>query len=607
MANSLWHFGLLFTSLLGWGLLTHYKLRINVAFIPIFLFSSITATLFCAGLLNILPLMANLIFFGGLILSLIFSYLLIRKKTLLKVGKLFCPSTIFFMVAIVYLMILLKGVYLTHYDNFSHWALIVKEMYLMDGLPDRTTVISFKNYPPGTAVFIYYILKIVGFAESYSLMAQGFLIVACLTVLFVFTSWKKPLQLTLTLIVAFILITINTESIFNLLVDTVLGMLAFTSAIITYYYRNNWKKIVQVNTPILILLVLVKDSGKLFLALNIILIIFFIHHYELNGKLSNIIKTKMLLKTTSLVLLIPIFLSYLWVKYTQKVYDTSYSENKFALNFEKFNLQSESDELKNTLFPKMIDQFIDTDSSLFQIYFWLNIGMIVVAIVLAVLKKKTPKRIIFTFLYTNGAFLAYILSLFLMYLFLMPYDEAINLASYSRYLTTIILYFGGITMTTLVLELSGLNKGLNKTALTALIAVLFLFPINSNNAHALIQKPDLSNSIRTKVKPAVEKILSQGEPNPWIMYYSPQSKNDYGYLLYVALYDQLSKNYIIAHSCNTEEEQRHFLSGLTQSNYVVVLENDLSSCMNTFIPAYASEGVYKVVKENDEISLELLE
>lgn len=607
MINSLWHFGLLFVSFLGWGLFIHHKLRIHVAFIPIFLFSSITVVLFFSGLLNILPLMVNIIFWGGLLLSSTFCYSLIRKKVSLKISELFCPATIFFIAAIIYLMILLKGVFLIHYDNFSHWALIVKEMFLMDGLPDRTTVIYFKNYPPGTAIFIYYVLKIVGVAESYSLMAQGFLIAACLTVLFIFTSWKKPLQFILTLITVFSLITINSESLFNLLVDIILGMVAFTTAIISYYYRNDWKKIVLINTPILLFLVLIKDSGKLFLLLNVFLILLFIYHNTLKNKVLNPVRTKILFITTSLVLFLPVFISYLWVKYTQKVYDTLYSENKFALSLEKFNIQNKSDALKDTLFPKMLEQFFDVNSNIFQTYIWINVGMIMGFVIFLVLKKSVSKRIIFTFLYTNSALLVYTMSLFMMYLFLMPEDEAINLASYSRYLTTIILYFSALAMTALVLELGELNMGINKIAVAAFMAVLFLLPVTSENAHAMIQKPDLSISVRAKVKPAIEKVLSQGELKPWVLYYSPQSKNDYGYLLNLALYEQRSRNYVIMTSCSTEENYGHFLSALERVQYVVAVEKDLSNCMNSFIPSTDPAGVYKVIKKDGEISLKKLD
>ena len=55
-----------------------------------------------------------------------------------------------------------------HYDNFSHWALIVKSMSLTNSFPSfKTDVIMFTSYPPGSAVFIYYFINIIkGFRDK---------------------------------------------------------------------------------------------------------------------------------------------------------------------------------------------------------------------------------------------------------------------------------------------------------------------------------------------------------------------------------------------------------------------------------------------------------
>ena len=76
-----------------------------------------------------------------------------------------------------------------HYDNFSHWALIVKSMSLTNSFPSfKTDVIMFTSYPPGSAVFIYYFIKLVGVTESNAIFAQILLILASITTIF---NWKN--------------------------------------------------------------------------------------------------------------------------------------------------------------------------------------------------------------------------------------------------------------------------------------------------------------------------------------------------------------------------------------------------------------------------------
>jgi hypothetical protein len=57
---------LLFLSLAGWGMCFLYKIKVHPAFIPLFLFSSVTTVLFGAGLLHRMPLAANIIYYSGL-------------------------------------------------------------------------------------------------------------------------------------------------------------------------------------------------------------------------------------------------------------------------------------------------------------------------------------------------------------------------------------------------------------------------------------------------------------------------------------------------------------------------------------------------------------
>ena len=262
--------------------------------------------------------MVNLIFFIGLMYFIFCIFILWKKKFSIK--SLLVPSLFSFILFTVCFVLLLQDLILIHYDNFSHWGLLVKEMFRINGLPDGTTQVTFRNYPPGSAVFIYFVGKIIGFTESHALMAQALLIAANLSVLFVFCKWKRVGHLLLTGITSIVLLVIIKNHLYNLLVDTLLGLTALSMSIIAFYYRNNWKMSLIINTPLAILLILIKDSGKFFLIINLILIVWFIYEYYFKGKHNKRVIGKIFYYVVIFLIAIPLGLNFLWIKYTQKVY-----------------------------------------------------------------------------------------------------------------------------------------------------------------------------------------------------------------------------------------------------------------------------------------------
>ena len=77
------------------------------------------------------------------------------------------------------------GMELTHYDNFSHWALVVKYLLCAGGLPGADAVlVPFRNYPPGTAVLLYYFCRWLGHGQGVMLLAQTGLLLACFAAVF---------------------------------------------------------------------------------------------------------------------------------------------------------------------------------------------------------------------------------------------------------------------------------------------------------------------------------------------------------------------------------------------------------------------------------------
>lgn len=151
--------------------------KVKVWFVPSVSMTGIGLVLFWGALAGALKQTADLLLLGGLAGSVIFLILLCRKKIrfpgLSLCGVCFAAGTTVF----VWLTLDLK---LVHYDNFSHWALIVKYLLSADQLPGADTeLIPFRDYPPGSSLFIYYICRYAGHSQGVMLLAQNILILAC--------------------------------------------------------------------------------------------------------------------------------------------------------------------------------------------------------------------------------------------------------------------------------------------------------------------------------------------------------------------------------------------------------------------------------------------
>lgn len=72
-----------------------------------------------------------------------------------------------------------------HYDNFSHWALVVKKIIETNRFPNGfDEIITFKEYPLGSAIFIYFFTKFTNTNESTQMLAQAYMMLVCIMPLF---------------------------------------------------------------------------------------------------------------------------------------------------------------------------------------------------------------------------------------------------------------------------------------------------------------------------------------------------------------------------------------------------------------------------------------
>lgn len=76
-------------------------------------------------------------------------------------------------------------IYLNHYDNYSHWATIIKFLYPEEWLPDvHDTLISYTSYPMGSSLLVYFATYLAGYTDSVLMIGRFALILSCIYAMF---------------------------------------------------------------------------------------------------------------------------------------------------------------------------------------------------------------------------------------------------------------------------------------------------------------------------------------------------------------------------------------------------------------------------------------
>ena len=258
---------LLLISNIGYYTFLERKTKIEKLFIPICLVAVQIVILFIAGLFNILLVTSIIIYIIGILLFIKYIYLLIKKEVTFKIDY----NYILFFLFIFLLYFLVKDMWFTHYDDFSHWALVVKTMLINNRIPNALdTVIDFKSYPLGSSLFIYYFSKMVGNTEGILMLANNYIILCALLPLTKYIKNKISYIFFLVFINFIFCLNIRINS---LLVDTLLPCFAFATLFFIHSEKENSFYLLY-SLALLSALILIKNSAIYFIVIDIIYIIY---------------------------------------------------------------------------------------------------------------------------------------------------------------------------------------------------------------------------------------------------------------------------------------------------------------------------------------------
>lgn len=224
---------------------------------------AVIALLFLAGVGNLLWLGAWVLVVGGIALGLV----ALASPPRVSSDKLFVPLLI--VVLAVGLLLVSRPAGYFRWDEFSHWGVIIKHLVEVNSLYEGRSLL-FPDYPPGLALFAYFIAIPSGLTEPDAVYACG-LFLLCLTS--VLTAYRSPLEATAALALAYLLSFALGTGPATVLIDFPLGV-AF-GAMICIYLSESGKspaKGIALATLPAVALVTLKAAGMSLAVIAIIVI-----------------------------------------------------------------------------------------------------------------------------------------------------------------------------------------------------------------------------------------------------------------------------------------------------------------------------------------------
>lgn len=544
---------LLIGSMTGYLLLFTHKFHVRIQFAPALYCAWTSHLLFLAGCLQILPQTVWIWLAGGIFLLAAAFRRNWRpdRHSLIVYGAFVC--------VLVWFFFLLQGAHMTSYDNFSHWATVVKDMLRENRLPDsQDALIRFQSYPLGSSLFIYGICTVTGAAEGIMLWAQVCMDISFLFCLFVFVQKTNWYLTVVPVLYGLWALTVN-NSIYELRVDTLLPLCGTAAFAMIYAYRKEPVKASDCAAGMWMLLLQIKNSGIFF---YLVCLLFFLL-YERKALL------QLKLRFFCGGILAPVLTLFLWKGHVATAFSDGMS-SKHSMNlahFEEMAAKKSADDIRE-IGLHILSRFGDPASIEVKMALLLTVFLFVVAVLCY--RSGQAKKIVWLLVSCLGCLALYTLSLYAMYVFSMPMAESARLASYDRYMLSVLIFICGIA----AVVVTEISSRCTKTSLLRMLCAVQLLFVILLTGHAakklplLYKQPDFAKSKRSQLQQMIrENGITEGQS---CLIYCNRSDDDARYFFYLTRYELWSDEILVVQP----EEWKEKASALTDYDVLMVWDPD---------------------------------
>lgn len=416
MIVTLLKLGLLLLSYLGYWEFFRGRCRMNVYFAPAFTIAAQFAVMFLPGLLNFLPEAVWALYLGGFVLLID----ALRREKLGFVRHYINWGYALLFLALAVMALAFRGKIVTWFDNFTHWAVAVKNMLAADRFPTfAQEAVTFTTYPLGSTAMIYYFCRFTSSEEDFWMLAQGFMLLCMLLPMFACGKKNGFISAIFLALMGNFLLCYNIP-LTELLVDTLLPLAG--AAMLLFLHRECLREEAPLSAyfalPILFWVMNIKNAGLLLVVTGVGLLLWY---SKKQGR-----ETKPVI-VTALILLSGYFL---WERHCDYVfYNNTISQHEISLDYFSIHLG------EKTLADAWQIICLTAQAMVFRRELLYVLGLLAVLWVLTWLlapQRKKQLRDLTAFL--GISFVVYAVSLMAMYISSMSLMAALELQSIDRYI-----------------------------------------------------------------------------------------------------------------------------------------------------------------------------
>lgn len=247
-------------SLTGYCLAAKRHLGYAIQITPFFTLSLLICILYTATFFNVLSEVSMSLIWVGAGLFLVETL----QATSLRILR--HPVMISFWIISIILWFIMQPAILNAWDEFSHWGVISKHLYLTSQFAKPGSIVTFLDYPPAEALGHYFFYKYMGYSEGIAYFAQGLLL---LTPLLCF--WQKSAKW-MWILVFMLFFNFAHGILPHLYVDPILGVF-FGMTLVSYFLSEKKSSDILRLIPMCMVLVLLKGAGILLASIIVLTIL----------------------------------------------------------------------------------------------------------------------------------------------------------------------------------------------------------------------------------------------------------------------------------------------------------------------------------------------
>lgn len=378
--------------------------------------------------------------------------LLIRDRARKPWRQIITPGCMAFFLIALWLLISFRGYMFWEWDDFSHWGLAVKNMYIFTALPSgmAEATVTYTDYPPATTLFSWFWTQLSGvFNEGDAQRALNMMTLCFLLPAMKDQEWKHPGKALCMSALLFMLPLALDISIYRgLQVDGLLGCMILY-ALYAWFLCDHDRFLLMNIGCTLFLLPLVKEMGVAFAAV-VLLFAAADHFVHTNRSWKNTLKLVVLLA-------IPIALGKLSWDWYLKVHQVGQVWDKSVISLTGFIdvLLGRGMVYQQEVLRRFPEAFFSAErwhpGHILKISYAMWIILTAVGqkwIVSRCCDDQQKKRLRLGFRLLLAGMIVYLAALFVMYLFMFRSDEARKMISFDRYLSSYLLPMIGMTFLT---------------------------------------------------------------------------------------------------------------------------------------------------------------